>query len=73
MLDFQLFSILLILFPDSSLWEKKVNWHLKYGVLTGTKQHIIKTIQRQSCMPSEWQAEQKRVTLLIVMKLGEWI
>lgn len=58
-LAFQLFSH----FSRSSswliLWEERVNWHLKYKVFTGTKQHIIKTLQRQSCTASDWQGNKE--------------
>lgn len=59
MLGVQLFSH----FSCSSSWlilcEERVNWHLKYKVFTGTKQHIIKTLQRQSCTGSDWQGNKE--------------
>lgn len=32
-----------------------MNWHLKYKVFTGTKQHIIKTLRRQARIASDCQ------------------
>lgn len=43
--------------PDS--WEEKVNWHLKYKAFTGTKQHLIKTLQRQQCIASDCQGNKE--------------
>lgn len=36
-----------------------MNWHLKYKVFTGTKQHIIKTLQRQFRTGSDWQGNKE--------------